>query len=40
MKLGVKIVIGLASVTALGMVTGVVPNPFNLNNDVPLHLQH
>lgn len=42
MKLGVKIAIGLASVTALGMVTGVVPNPFdvNLNNDVPLHLQH
>ena len=42
MKLGVKIVIGLASVTALGMVTGVIPNPFdvNLNNDVPLHLQH
>ncbi len=40
MKLAVKIAIGLASVTALGMVTGVLPNPFNLNNDVPLHLQH
>jgi hypothetical protein len=40
MKSGIKIVLGLASVTALCMVTGVIPNPFNLNNDVPLHLQH
>lgn len=40
MKLGVKIVLGLASVTALGMVTGVIPNPFEINSDVPLHLQH
>lgn len=42
MKLGIKIVIGLASVTTLGMVTGVIPNPFDvsLNNDVPIHLQH
>ena len=40
MKLAIKIAIGLASVTALGMVTGVIPNPFNINDDVPPHLQH
>ncbi|MCO6163851.1 hypothetical protein [Flavobacterium sp. NRK F7] len=40
MKLAVKIILGLSATAALGMVIGVIPNPFETPTDVPLHLQH
>lgn len=40
MKLAVKIIIGLSSLAALGMITGIISNPFEVSSPIVEHLQH